>query len=372
MEGGVPGRRLTNRRTFVTRFSPPIFLGKKMFQKFVVAALSASTCLVAAAQSSVTIYGLVDIGIATEDVGAPGSKSKTSLAGGTQGQSRLGFRGTEDLGGGLKALFNIETGYKLDTGESGSPTVFFARRAVAGFEGSFGQLLFGREYTPIAQVAGATDPMGHGFYGTDLNSFDDNGNNRVIRRASNTVNYKTPSFGGLFGRLAYRFGEQTTSPKLGDLMALSVEYSKGPMYLGGGYTEVERVAAGNDKQYILGAAYKFGDFHLKANYLAADPTGPNNKYEQVNLGLSKGLGGGRLYTNVQQSKDETGAKANGFGVTYSYNLSKRTNLFTSYGTLRNNELGRFTLSSATAKLTPTATQLGADPTGFVVGMRHLF
>lgn len=344
-----------------------------ILKKCVVATLSASTCFVAAAQSSVQIYGLVDIGIATENVGAPGTSSKTSLAGGTQGQSRLGFRGTEDLGGGLKALFNIETGYKLDTGEMGSTTSFFARRSVVGLEGSFGSVLLGRDYSPIAWVAASTDPLGHGFYGTDLNAFDDDtGKGRIQRRVSNSVNYKTPTFGGLFARVMYGLGEQAASPKLGDLIALSVEYNKGALYLGGGYTENERVAAGNDKQYIFGAAYKFGDFHLKANYLASDPTGPNNKFEQVNLGVSKGLGNGRLLTSIQQNKDDTGAKANGFGVTYSYSLSKRTNLFTSYGSLRNNELGRFSLYSATAKLTPTATQLGADPSALVFGMQHRF
>lgn len=341
-----------------------------MLRKLVLAALTASVPFVAAAQSNVTVYGLVDIGVASEDVGAPGTR-KTALVSGTQGQSRLGFRGTEDLGGGLKALFNIETGYKLDTGEMASTTAFFARRAVTGFEGSFGSVLLGREYTPIAQVAGATDPMGHGFYGTDLNAFEETIRDRIPRRASNTVNYKTPSFGGLSGRLVYGFGEQTAAPKQ-NLVGLSVEYARDAIYLGAGYHEIERVVAGSDKQYIVGASYKIGAIQVKANYLASDPTGPNNKFEQANIGVSTGLGNGRLFTSVQQNKDETGAKANGLAATYSYNLSTRTNVYASYANLRNNSLGRFGLYSATAKLTPTATQLGSDPSAFAIGMQHRF
>lgn len=341
-----------------------------MLKKLFVAVWTASVPFVATAQSNVVVYGLVDIGVASEDVGAPGTR-KTALVSGTQGQSRLGFRGTEDLGGGLKALFNIETGFKLDTGEMGSTTSFFARRAVTGLEGSFGSVLLGREYTPIAQVAGATDPMGHGFYGTDLNAFEESIRDRIPRRASNTVNYKTPSFGGLFGRLVYGFGEQTAAPKQ-NLVGLSVEYSNDAIYLGAGYHQIERVVTGDDKQYIVGAGYKFGDYHLKLNYLASDPAGAGNKFEQVNLGVSAKVGQGVIFTSLQQDKDETGAKANGFAITYNHNLSKRTNVFTSYGTLRNNSLGRFGLYSASAKLTPGATQLGSDPSAFAIGMQHRF
>lgn len=339
-----------------------------MLLRSIVVTVTVLTPFTAFAQSSVAIYGLVDIGVAREDVGAPGTR-KFAVVAGTQGQSRIGFRGTEDLGAGLKAVFNIESGYSLDTGAPAP--VFFGRRSIVGLEGSFGLLTVGREYTPIARVAAATDPLEHGFYGTDLNSFDDNARDRIIRRASNSINYSTPVFGGLFGRFVYSFGEQATGPKQ-NLIGGSVEYNRDAIYLGAGYHQIERDVAGADKKFILGAGYKFGAFQVKANYLAADPTGPNNKYEQINFGVSTALGNGRLYTSLQQNRDETGAKARGFGVTYSYNLSKRTNLFTSYGSLRNNDLGRFALYSATSKLAPTVAQRGADPTAFVVGMQHRF
>lgn len=339
-----------------------------MLSKGVVIAATVLIPFTAFAQSSVALYGLVDIGVAREDVGAPGTR-KTAVAAGTQGQSRFGFRGTEDLGGGLKALFNLESGFNADTGLSATP--FFGRRSIVGLQGPFGLLTVGREYTPIAQVAAATDPLEHGFYGTDLNAFDETARDRIIRRASNSVNYTTPNFGGLFGRFVYSFGEQTSAPKQ-NLIGGSLEYQKDGIYIGAGYHEIERAVTGADKKVILGAGYKFGAFQVRANYLAADPGGPNNKFEQVNFGVSALVGNGRLYTSLQQNKDETGARARGFGVTYSHFLSKRTNLFASYGSLRNNDLGMFALYSATAKLAPTAAQRGADPSAFVIGMQHRF
>lgn len=342
-----------------------------VIRTLMISALTASIPFVAVAQGNMSIYGQIDIGVGSEDVGADGTR-KTAVLAGTQGQSRFGFRGTEDLGGGLTAMFNFESGFKPDTGETGSATALFARRSVVGLAGSFGSMTLGREYTPIARVAAETDPLEHGFYGTDLSAFDDNARDRIVRRASNTVNYQTPLFGGLFGRLVYGFGEQNGAPKLGDLMGLSVEYKSGAMYLGAGYHEVERVATGNDKSYILGAGYKFGDYQVKANYLASDPDGANNKFQQTNLGVSRKVGNRVILTNILQNRDETGARANGFGITYNHFLSKSTNVFTSYGVLRNNNLARFGLYSASSKLTPTTSQLGADPSGFVIGMRHLF
>lgn len=339
-----------------------------MLFRSVVAAATILIPFTAFAQSSVELYGRIDLGVAREDVGAPGTR-KIGLVAGTQGQSRFGIRGTEDLGGGLKALFNIESGFGADTGLSATP--FFGRRSIVGLEGQFGLVTLGREYTPIAEVAAATDPLEHGFYGTDLNAFDEAARDRIIRRASNSVNYRSPIFGGLFGRLIYAYGEQSTAPKQ-NLIGGSIEYKRDRLYLGAGYHEIERDVAGADKKFILGAGYRFDVLQVKANYLSADPTGPNNKFEQINFGVAAKLGQGRLYTSLQQNRDESGARARGFGVTYSHIVSKRTNLFASYGSLRNNDLGRFALYSATAKLAPAAAQRGADPSAFAVGMRHLF
>ena len=115
--------------------------------------LIAAGALPAAAQSNVTLYGIVDAAAAIEKTGAPGAKRRPVLNSGNQSSSRFGFRGTEDLGDGFRAIFALEAGIGLDTGISDA--AFFGRRAIVGLEGGLGSLTLGREYSPIAAVAGA-------------------------------------------------------------------------------------------------------------------------------------------------------------------------------------------------------------------------
>jgi predicted porin len=352
--------------------APPVHLSKLsgeifMQYKCLAAALFTSLPLLAAAQSNVTVYGVVDAAVSLEDTGAPGEKRRTVINSGDQSSSRLGFRGTEDLGNGLKAMFNIEAGVSLDTGAADS--ALFGRRSVVGLQGNFGTVTVGREYSPIAAVAGAADALGQGFYGSNLSAFT---SNRLTRRISNSVNFKSAAMSGFTVGAAYGAGERDATDPSGDLMGVSLEYANGPFYVGGGYQTLERLASGDDKEYVLGAGYKFGKVEVKANYLVADQTGANNKFEQLNLGATLAMGPGKFFANVQQNKLENGAKGNGFTVAYSHSLSKRTNLYASYATLRNNDLGVFGINASSTNVTPVATALGADPSALTVGLRHAF
>ena len=106
--------------------------------------------------------------------------------------------------------------------------------------------------------------------------------------------------------------------------------------------------------------------------MVGDQTGSNNKFEQVNVGASMALGQGKAFVNLQQNKLATGAKGNAFTLAYSYTLSKRTNVYASYASLDNNNLGAFGLTASGTNVTPPATALGADPTALTVGVRHSF
>jgi predicted porin len=346
----------------LSTFSGEIF----MQYKCLAVALFTSLPLLAAAQSNVTVYGVVDAAVSSEDTGAAGEGRRTVINSGDQSSSRIGFRGTEDLGNGLKALFNIEAGVSIDTGAGDS--ALFGRRSVVGLQNQFGTLTVGREYSPIAAVAGATDILGQGFYGSNLSAF---GTNRLTRRLSNSVNFKSAAFSGLTVGAAYSAGEKTTGPS-GDLKGVSLEYANGPFYAGAGYHTFKRVGTGNDKEYALGAGYKFGNIEVKGNYLVADQDGANNKFEQLNLGAAMGLGQSKVFANVQQNKLQNGAKGNGFTLAYSYTLSKRTNVYASYASLRNNDLGVFGINASSTNVTPVATALGADPDALTVGLRHSF
>lgn len=343
-----------------------------MQAKRLVAALVAATPLFAAAQTNVTLYGILDAAISSQDTGGPEGRT-TVVNSGNQSSSRFGFKGSEDLGNGLKAIFNLEAGTSIDTGAADSN--LFQRRAVVGLEGDFGAITLGREYSPIASIAAATDAFGQGFYGSNLSAFT---TNRLTRRMSNSVSYKSASFGGLKLLAAYAAGEaQTaTTPNVpnGDLKGVGLEYTLGGLYVGGAYHTIKRLATDDDKESAVGAAYKFdqlGGFELKGNWMQADRAGTPAKYKQYNLGGSMPFGAHRVYANFQQQKLGD-AKGNTWALAYTYSLSKRTNLYASYASLDNNNLGVFGLTSSSVTITPPATSLGADPDVLSIGIRHTF
>ncbi|KQQ88923.1 porin [Massilia sp. Leaf139] len=338
-----------------------------MQYKALAAALITTLPLFAHAQTNVTVYGIMDAAVAVEDTDAPGEKRRTVINSGNQSSSRLGFRGTEDLGNGLKAIFNIEAGVALDTGAADS--ALFGRRSVVGLQGNFGQITVGREYSPIASVAAATDVFGQGFYGSNLSAFT---TNRLTRRLSNSVNFKSNPMSGFSVLAAYSAGERTTGGPDGNLLGVALEFANGPFYLGAGYHVFERVALDDDKEIAFGAGYKIGAFDLKANYLSADQAGANNEFEQINVGAAYTMGSNKFFVNLQRNEIESGARGNAWAVAYTYALSKRTNVYTSYGSVRNNERAVFGLNSSSTNVTPPATALGADPTAFTVGVRHSF
>lgn len=334
--------------------------------KLLAVALCAAFPLAAMAQSSVQVYGVMDAAVAKEDTGAPGGK-RTAINSGNQSSSRLGFKGTEDLGNGLKAIFNIEAGVALDTGMGDS--ALFGRRAVVGLTGAFGSIVIGREYTPIADVAKETDILGQGFYGSNLNSF---GSGKLTRRISNSVNYKSNSMGGFKVSAAYSAGEAASTAPSADLMGFAAEYANGGFYVGAGYHAFERLATGDDKEMIVGAGYKFGAFDIKANYMKANPTGANNQFEQMNLGASYTVAAHKFFANYQTNELENGAEGNSVSIAYSYTLSKRTNVYASYATMSNNSRGVFGLTAAGTNVTPPAAAVGSDPKALSLGIRHSF
>jgi predicted porin len=328
----------------------------------------AVTPLFAAAQTNVQLYGILDAAISSQDTGGPEGRT-TVVNSGNQSSSRFGFRGTEDLGNGLKALFNLEAGASIDTGAGDS--ALFGRRAVVGLEGGFGSLTLGREYSPIAAVAGATDAFGQGFYGSNLSAFT---TNRLTRRLSNSVNYKSPSWNGLKLLAAYSAGEVTAAnTPSGDLKGVGAEYTLGGLYLGAAYHTINRLPADEDKETAFGAGYKFdqlGGFEIKGNYMSADREGAV-KYKQANLGASMPFGAHRVYANYQQQK-QGAARGNTWALAYTYALSKRTNVYASYASLDNNNSAVFGLSSSSVTIAPAATALGKDPDVFSLGLRHTF
>ena len=334
--------------------------------KLIAAMFAAALPLAASADTGVQLYGIVDLAVAREDADAPGVDERTTMGAGRD-SSRFGFRGTEDLGGGLTAMFNLEGGFDASTGVGDS--ALFGRRAVVGLQGGFGELTAGREYTPLDNVSGASTTMGQGFYGSNLTSFSQGG---MTRRISNSVNYKTPVMSGLRFSAAMGLGEAATGAPSNDYLGLGAEYRNGPLFVAVAAGQTER-AAGDDHEYIVGAAYKFGKAELKGNYLVHNRASDSNTFSQFNLGVAFPVSAaGTLLFNVQQSEFDNGGEGRGAAVAYTHSLSKRTFAYASFGYVSNDARANFGVASAGSAITPPATALGADPRGLAIGLRHAF
>ncbi|HRO60840.1 MAG TPA: porin [Burkholderiaceae bacterium] len=338
----------------------------------------------ASAQTNVTLYGIADAGIGMADRDGA-SDSHVNVFSGVQSTSRFGVRGSEDLGSGLRATFNIEAGVNWDTGDADSS--FWQRRAVVGLAGGFGEVRLGRDYTPGFTAAGTTDVMGYGLFGNWLTytagGLAHGGLNGITTRASNGLHYTSPNWGGLTIRAMYATteGDDTVGNAKGDIYGVSGVYANGPLTVSAYYQYLEAAVAGTTdnnevNQYGIGAQYRFGAFRVAANYGMADTDfaagGGSQEHEGFGIGAGMKIGTGELLVNyIHQEVDSAGdPEADTWGIAYVHPLSKRTNLYASYGQTGNDNGGQFGLRYSQAQVSPNGTN--ADVKAFAVGIRHLF
>ncbi|HYD94784.1 MAG TPA: porin [Noviherbaspirillum sp.] len=336
---------------------------KKSLIAFAVLAAFAGA---ASAQTNVTIYGVADAGISRVDNGAT---TTTRMDSGIQSGSRVGFRGTEDLGGGLSAIFTLENGFNIDDGTLGQGGRLFGRQAFVGLSsGSAGAIKFGRQYNPIRTAVENIDPFALGLAGNASNVFNVYGD-----RADNTINYSTPKLGGFSGQLAYSLGEAAGSTSVGRHLGLSAGYAAGPLNIILAHHDQNIVAAGaangDSKTTLLGGTYDFGILKLHAAYArnkGANAAGVTTiDRDDALLGLTVPVGAtSRVLASWIRRSDDIGANrdADQIALGYTYDLSKRTNLYTSYARTRNEAAAALNGASAA----------GRDPSIFNVGVRHRF
>lgn len=341
-------------------------------------AVVASLPVAAYAQTNVTLYGIVDAGVGWNDTDRPGDSSSMVVNSGYLSTSRFGMRGSEDLGGGLKATFNLEAGVDIDTGSSETDTggTFFARRSVVGLAGRFGEVRLGRDYTPGFYASKTADVPG--LYANWLTFVTQGGQ---TARTSNGIHY-TGTFAGFRVRAVYADGESPApDSSAGDVWGLAADYASGPLNVHGYYQEVTNGGGIATKQTGVGAGYKFGAFRVVMNFGIADAdTGGTvragiDRLQGLGLGAVVKVGTGELITQViRLDGDSTTAaadqKATVFGIGYVHPLSKRTHVYATYGMARNNGTANFNVRASDTAVAAGAA--GADPKGFAVGMRHLF
>jgi predicted porin len=314
---------------------------------------------VASAQSSVTVYGKVDVGLVVDSgaVAAPVGAHSVRVSSGVSGGSRLGFRGVEDLGGGLQAKFQAETGFCADS-NAGAPNFctggnnFMGRQAWVGLAGGFGSTQLGRQYTPAFINLTTIDPFGTGYAGQVTNLADAAGNGAGNPRFNNAVIYTTPNLGGFSGALAWGAGETTGNWKSNRATGFSASYSGGPVYVGVAYHNLENATATASarKNTNIGGVYNFGV--ATANFVYQTTKNGAQPYLDVAdymIGTTVKLGGGTLmasYTN-HNDKSVLNHDARQLGVGYNYALSKRTSVYGALAHISNKNGATFTVGNAT-------------------------
>ncbi|QTD46232.1 porin [Ottowia testudinis] len=308
------------------------FLGEPAMKKSLIALAVLGLSGAAMAQSSVTLYGVADAGVGRLKVGVSAdpakvgndASGKTEFTSGSlmnNGTSRLGVRGTEDLGGGLKAGFQFETGLDLDNGAAGTKTgsgadAFWARQANVWLGGNWGTVKLGRQFTPSYLTTASYELTGVANYSVLANTYNYAG---IGSRANSAFAYVTPNFGGFTGALAY-----VTKNDLGLSKAaydLGLMYSNGPIGAGVSINKV----ANSKTNYQAGAKYSFGNFAVAASYTQA-----SNQAKAVRRGFGVGAGAnfGAFSVTVDLTRDIknewTGKKYTNGVVEAKYALSKRT------------------------------------------------
>lgn len=305
-------------------------------------AVLASFAGAASAQTNVTIYGVADVGLTLNRSDTSGGTT-TGLDSGIQSGSRLGFKGTEDLGGGLSASFQIENGFNIDTGTAAQGGRLFGRQAWVGLNGGFGSVKFGRQYAPIFLVVDSIDPFGAGMMGDLSNWFSIGG-----VRMDNTINYSM-SAGGFSGELAVGLGEVAGSSSGNRQIGLSVGYANGPVaaYLAHHDANTDATGTANLKGTIVGGTYNFGPAiaHLGFDSQKGNDVASVTDVDARNwmVGVTVPVGAGAFLASYVRHDDKMAANAdsNQVAIGYTYSLSKRTNIHTSYRRVNTNGVSGF-------------------------------
>lgn len=341
----------------------------------------------AVAQSSVTLFGIVD---ATLQRGSGSVASRTQLGSGGNSSSRIGFRGVEDLGGGMSASFWLEAGVNVDNG-SGAPTntnnqssgtpaslgggqgLTFARRSTVSLAGGWGELRLGRDFS-AHYYRYVYDPYGNNGVGASQTFVG--APTTQINRVSNQVAYHLPSnLGGIYGLVEYHLGENASNAG-----ATKDDGSGGGVRLGwkGGPFDVSMTQArtsyastatvGDMTSTTIGARYDFSPFSVMGQLVrdkvdtTAGFTGRGGNIAgvwQVGAGEVKAMWS--QYGTTAAARPETKKLSLG----YVHNLSKRTAVYGHYARVRNS-------GGATTALNGATTGANQSSSGFDLGVRHTF
>lgn len=332
----------------------------------------------ASAQSSVTVYGIVDTGIAHID---NGGDTINAMRSGSNNSSRIGFKGAEDLGNGLKATFVLENGINTDDGSAATASAAFSRVTYVGFEGGFGKVRLGRQNTPIKEALSQIDPFGTGGMVNAITYLGGsaNGIGAIPERSSNQIVYITPNFSGFSGELAYQFGEAAGDNTANRVWGAQLGYANGPLNVQFGYsdgnstdTDVTPFVDESDlKIALIGATYDFGAVKLHGAYsqkkLQSNNGGEDLKIKSGLIGVTVPFGASAIRAEyISNNDDRNDFDNNVVALSYTYSMSKRTMLYATYARVDNDNLSEQGFSGGADVVA------GENTSGLAVGIQHKF
>lgn len=308
------------------------------------------TCAMAQT-SSVTLYGIMDLGVRHASgltaAHAPASASTNSVGSGLNTTSRWGFRGTEDLGGGMAAVFNLEGGLNADVGAPANSSKFFDRASWVGLQSGWGTVSLGRQTTLLADAVSPVDPLGMRFANFNPNigvtalsqhglgiEYGSAGSNSGSYRLDNSIKY-TGRWGGWTGRAMLGMGEVAGSSSALASRGVSLAYAANGLTVTGAYQTFKNANRLDLDAAMVGAAYNWGSVRLSANAGRSKAETAAGRFT-VQRVLAAGVTWAMTdqvdliatYYNVDRTR--TGLRDDGYGrwVGFAeYKLSRRTKLY---------------------------------------------
>ncbi len=381
-----------------------------MQKKLIALAIAGLASSAAFAQSNVTIYGIVDIAYTHS---SSGSSSTSGIDSGGWSSSRIGFRGTEDLGDGMKAIFTLEYGLAADVNSGiGNTGGTNSRQTWVGLQNASGTIKVGRQNTLGKDATDKYDAMASttfsplyalqrgNFVTTTQQSIPTNDGTipyalqTVNGRFSNAVTFESANLSGFVIRAQYAFNGQdgldaTAKGGAGEPTAkqsditFGVDYSAGPLALNYTYQRARDIlnttapaASNKASENFVGGLYDFGVVKLMGTYQTVQRTQGGAKFatdKLLSLGVQVPVSTvGKVYFGIAKANDASPANndVDSWGIQYSHELSKRTMLYTGYQRVSNDNLAAAqVLPSTGGRATVVA---GANATGFGFGVRHTF
>jgi predicted porin len=375
-----------------------------MKKSLIALAALASFAGIASAQSSVTLFGIVD---ATLAYGRGSVSNKTQLTNSGYNSSRLGFRGTEDLGGGMSASFWLEAGVNNDNGTGaatnvnnqanggaltttatqasaglstqGTQGLTFNRRSTVSLAGGFGEIRLGRDYTPQFWNLTVFDPFGTNGVGTTqaLNSII---TGVTAVRASNSIGYFLPgNLGGFYGQLQYYMGENNSTctavgvpagtgcaggKKDGSGLGARVGFANGPFNVALALSKTKYIT-GDVEQNNIAGQWDFGMAKLQGEYSRDKAGAVTGKGGLIGALVPVGAGEIRAAYSSYKTDAAGSPKTNKLALGYVHNLSKRTALYATAARVKNS-------GGAAQALNGSQTGANTNSTGYDFGIRHSF